>query len=275
MIVFPNAKINIGLRILRRRKDGYHDLESVFYPVRFRDILEIQSTDTVFNEKNPEIYVSGHEVSPSADNLCWKAACLLGNRHGIPRVRMHLHKKIPPGSGLGGGSSDASFTLLALNKMFDCGLNEAMLRQYASEIGSDCPFFILNRPALVSGRGDVLEPISLNLRGYHLVLVFPEASVSTAEAYAGIRPSANGMPLREILQMEPREWRGKVVNDFEPVVTRKYPVISRIIELLYDSGAEYVSMSGSGSAVYGIFSPVPQKLHKGLYSYRTHIGELH
>jgi 4-diphosphocytidyl-2-C-methyl-D-erythritol kinase len=250
MIVFPNAKINIGLRILRKRADGYHDLESVFYPVQLCDMLEILPSDTGFNDEKPEIYVSGQDVPASQHNLCWKAARLIRERHGISGVRMYLHKKIPSGSGLGGGSSDASFTLMALNEMFACGLNDELLRQYASEIGSDCPFFTVNRPSLVSGRGDIIEPIPFSLAGFHLVLVFPEVEISTAEAYSSIRPSQNGLPLREILQLSPEEWKDKISNRFETVVASRYPEIGRISEMLYRSGAVYASMTGSGSAVY-------------------------
>lgn len=253
MIVFPNAKINIGLKVLRKRKDGYHDLESVFYPVQLCDMLEILPAASAINDGNHEIYVSGLPVPATPDNLCLKAAELIAGRHGIPNLRIHLHKKIPPGSGLGGGSSDASFTLLALDEMFSLGLGETRLLQYASELGSDCPFFIANRPSLVNGKGNLLEPFPLNLAGYHLVLVFPDVSVPTTEAYRMISPSTTGIPLRDILQLEPEQWKDRIINRFEEPVFEKYPEIAEIKENLYRSGAAFASMSGSGSAVYGIF----------------------
>ncbi|MCK4749897.1 MAG: 4-(cytidine 5'-diphospho)-2-C-methyl-D-erythritol kinase, partial [Bacteroidales bacterium] len=171
MIVFPNAKINIGLRILRKRGDGYHDIESVFYPVGLTDMLEILPNHAFLNDDKAEISVSGIEAPATTKNLSVKAAHLFRDRMGTPEVRIHLHKKIPMESGLGGGSSDAAFTLMAMNEMFGGGLTEEVLHKYASEIGSDCPFFILNRPCLVNGKGDILEPIDLSLEGYHLVIV--------------------------------------------------------------------------------------------------------
>lgn len=169
MVVFPNAKINTGLKILHKRPDGYHDIESVFYPLQLTDMLEILPGVPELNDNSPAIYVSGllQAVPAFGENLCWKAVQLFRERQGTPYVRLYLHKKIPTESRLGGGSSDASFTLLALNEMFGCGLKEDMLKQYASELGSDCPFFISNRPSLISGRGDIIEKFPLSLGGYH------------------------------------------------------------------------------------------------------------
>jgi 4-diphosphocytidyl-2-C-methyl-D-erythritol kinase len=257
MIVFPHAKINLGLRVLRRRGDGYHDLESVFYPVQFSDILEILPAGPNLNDGKPEIYVSGLPVPASSDNLCWKAAKLLQERHGLPSVRIHLHKKIPAGSGLGGGSSDAAFTLMAMNKIFDCGFSEDILKKYASEIGSDCSFFIRAEPSFVNGRGNILEPVSLSLAGYYLVLVLPGISISTAEAYQDVKPTEEGFSLREIIQLKPAEWKDKIRNMFEEVIFPGHPELKRIKDDLYLSGALYASMTGSGSAIYGIFSEQP------------------
>jgi 4-diphosphocytidyl-2-C-methyl-D-erythritol kinase len=273
MIVFPNAKINIGLRILRRRGDGYHDLQSIFFPVGLRDMLEILPADATLNDGKPVIYVSGFEVPATAENLCWKAVELFTGRQGIPPVRLHLHKRIPPGSGLGGGSSDASFTFLALNEMFGCGLTGDVLEGYASEVGSDCPFFIRNRPSLVSGRGNLLEPVPLNLAGHYLVIVFPGISVPTGPAYRMIRPSGKGPDLREIPALPPGQWPNRAGNRFEEPVFAEYPELAGIKEKLYRSGAVYASMSGSGSAIYGIF-PSPPQLRPELEKYSTYREKL-
>ncbi|MFC2115185.1 4-(cytidine 5'-diphospho)-2-C-methyl-D-erythritol kinase [Bacteroidota bacterium] len=273
MIVFPNAKINIGLNILRKRPDGYHDIESVFYPVQLRDILEILPLTPDLNDKKSHIYVSGTETIASEENLCVKAVQLFREKQGIPDVRLHLHKKIPIGGGLGGGSSDASFTLLALNEMFGCELKDNILKKYSAELGSDCPFFIGNRPSLVSGRGDILEDIPLNLGGYHLVLVFPGLFVDTSIAYQMIHPSEDGIPLRDVLQLGIEKWKDRIINRFEEAVFSKYPEIGKIKEGLYSSGAVYASMSGSGSAVYGIFHSSP-RLTDDLAGFRTHIEKM-
>jgi 4-diphosphocytidyl-2-C-methyl-D-erythritol kinase len=273
MIVFPNAKINIGLRILRRRGDGYHDLESIFYPVGLRDLLEILPADATLNDEKPAIYVSGLEVPATGENLCWKAVELFTARQGTPPVRLHLHKRIPVGSGLGGGSSDASFTLLALNEMFGCALDSDVLEGYASELGSDCPFFIRNRPSLVSGRGNLLEPVPLSLAGHYLVIVFPGISVHTGPAYHMIRPSEEGPGLREIPLLQPGQWRSRAGNRFEEPVFAEYPELASIKDNLYRSGAAYASMSGSGSAIYGIF-PSPPLLRPELEKYSTYTEKL-
>ena len=286
MIVFPNAKINLGLKILRKRQDGYHDLESAFYPIQLRDMLEILLVTPDLNAKKPEfsvsgfreprgteIFVSGFQAPASGQNLCRKAVQLFREKQGTPDVRLYLHKNIPLESGLGGGSSDASFTLLALNELFGCGLKEDILKQYAAELGSDCPFFISNLPSLVSGRGDIMEEIPLCLSGFHLILVFPGLAVPTSMAYQMISPSPDGPHLKNILMHEPEQWRGKLSNRFEDVVFAKYPEIGKIKESLYRSGAAYASMSGSGSAVYGIFRSRP-KLHEDLDGYKTYTEEM-
>jgi 4-diphosphocytidyl-2-C-methyl-D-erythritol kinase len=273
MIVFPNAKINIGLRILRRRGDGYHDIESIFYPIGLRDMIEILPSPSGLNDAKPEIYVSGLKVPASTENLCWKAAELFSRRQGTPAVRMHLHKKIPPGSGLGGGSADASFTLMALNGIFGCGLSEEQLSGYATELGSDCAFFIRNRPCLVSGRGDVLETIPLSLDGYYLAVVFPGISVSTPHAYGMVQPSEDGPSLTGIPGLSPDRWGDIAKNRFEEPVFASHPTLEEIKGQLFRSGAAYAAMSGSGSAVYGIF-PSPPRLLPGLEKFRIHLERL-
>ena len=269
MLVFPNAKINIGLKILRKRRDGFHDIESVFYPVQIRDMLEILPAVVGLNSKKTEISVSGLKAPASPENLCCKAARLFQERQRTPKVRIHLHKKIPLESGLGGGSSDAAFTLMAMNDLFDCGLDRDVLLYFASGIGSDCSFFIDNRPSLVTGRGNILEPIRISLQGYHLVILFPGITVSTATAYERVMPSEEGLSLRELPQLKPEQWKGKIINRFEEVVFARHPQIGVIKEKLYESGAVYASMSGSGSAVYGIFREDPV-LAEDLRAYKIH-----
>ncbi len=273
MIVFPNAKINIGLKVLRKRRDGYHDLESIFYPAKFSDVLEILPSHPELNDGKNKIYVTGMKAPDNEDNLCMKAVNLFQKRHGIGAVRIHLHKNIPPGSGLGGGSSDAAHTLLVLNELFGMKLKSETLKQYAAELGADCTFFIDNLPSIINGKGNVLESISLNLGGYHLVLVLPEIEVSTAAAYQVVRPSEEGPSIMEMTQLLPEYWKDKFGNSFEEPVFRKYPELRKIKDALYLSGAVYASMSGSGSAIFGVFNSSPVLVPQ-LKTYRTHIEEM-
>ena len=273
MILFPNAKINIGLRVLRKRRDGYHDIESVFYPVSLSDVLEILPSVQNINDRKDEIYVSGLEAPASEDNLCIKAVKLFQNRHGTPNIRIHLHKNIPPGSGLGGGSSDAAYTLLALNELYGVGLKNETLKQYASDLGADCTFFIDNKPSIINGKGNVPEQIPVSMNGYHLVIVLPGIEVSTAEAYQMIRPSEDGHPVREMIRLDPQRWKDKISNSFEEVVFRNHPELGDIKKELYRSGAVYASMSGSGSAMYGIFSSSPYLVPE-LGTYHIHTEEI-
>jgi 4-diphosphocytidyl-2-C-methyl-D-erythritol kinase len=257
MIVFPNAKINLGLRILRKRPDGFHDLESAFLPVGLTDMLEIVPAAGDNPVKLNPLTVTGIPLKATDDNLCIRAHRLLWEKHGIPSVKLHLHKKIPTGAGLGGGSSDAAFTLLALNKMFGLSLDVPVLKEYALMIGSDCPFFILNQPSLATGRGEQLEPLHVDLSGYTIVLVLPGIMVDTAMAYKMIIPEEKGPAVKEVIRLAPEEWNGRLVNHFELPVIEKYPEIGGFKQALYDSGAVYASMSGSGSAVFGLFRDTP------------------
>jgi len=254
MISFPHCKINLGLHVVAKREDGYHDIETCFYPVPWTDILEvIPSKEFSFSQSGSVI--PGNE----ADNLCVKAYELVRQSDKGP-VKIHLHKVIPTGAGLGGGSSDAAFTLRLLNSVLDLELTNSQLQNYASQLGSDCAFFIEDRPMLGQGRGELLSSISLSLKGYYLVLVKPDIHVSTADAYASVTPKIPALSLTEILQLPPREWKERLVNDFERSVFSKFPVIAGVKKLLYDEGALYASMSGSGSSVFGIFdSPVDLK----------------
>lgn len=257
MIVFPNAKINLGLRVLRKRPDGFHDLESAFLPVGLSDILEIVPVAQEHHDIAERFTLTGIQLDTNDDNLCIRALRLLKEKHGIPEVNLHLHKRIPTGSGLGGGSSDAAFTLKALNEMFSLGLEVPLLQEYASKLGSDCPFFILNQPSLATGRGEVLEPLPLDLSGYTLVLAQTGISINTAMAYKIVSPTSDGQPIKEVLQLAPEEWKGLLANHFEVPVFEKYPEIGGLKQALYASGAVYASMTGSGSAVFGLFQGKP------------------
>lgn len=249
MVAFPPAKINLGLQITRKRADGYHDLVTCFYPVPWCDILEIlPASETVFN-------MSGISVPGRLeDNLCLKAYQLLKEQHHLPPVSIHLHKIIPMGAGLGGGSSDAAWTLRLLNQLFDLKLSASQLADYAAKLGSDCAFFIHDKPMIGEGRGEILSPANVSLTDKLIVLVKPDIHVSTADAFSQIKPKPPAISLGEFLEDSPvSDWKNLVVNDFEESVFSKFPVIQNMKEQLYAAGAVYASMSGSGSTVFGIF----------------------
>lgn len=252
MRIYPNAKINIGLSVTERRTDGYHNLETVFYPVGLRDVLELN------REEGPKrvCYFENTGIAidcPEDKNLVVRAYKLLASAYDLPAVRINLFKTIPFGAGLGGGSSDAAYTLKALNEYFELRISEKGLENYASRLGSDCAFFIRNRPAFASGKGDVLEDMALELDEYEIVIVKPDCKVSTAEAYAGISPAKAVFNLRELNLLPLTAWRKQVKNDFETTVFAKYPAIRKVKEELYNRGALYASMTGSGAGVFGIF----------------------
>lgn len=248
MIVFPNAKINLGLYVTSKRPDNYHNLESVFYPIPFHDVLEVLPAE------KSRFYSYGLPIpGDEKSNLCVKAWKLLNDVFNIPPVETHLLKNIPMGAGLGGGSSDAAFMLKVLNSMFELSLSGLQLREYALQLGSDCPFFIENTPALAKGRGELLSPVSIPLQSYYISIVFPDIHVSTAQAFAGINPSEPLFDLHRINNLPVSDWKDQLGNDFEKSVFRMHPVIGEIKNELYQKGALYAAMSGSGSAVYGIF----------------------
>jgi 4-diphosphocytidyl-2-C-methyl-D-erythritol kinase len=252
MIIFPNAKINIGLDILRKRNDGFHDIETVFYPIPLKDALEIvedPESDKILFEQTGLII-----DSDKGDNLCEKAVSLLRKEHDISGLKIHLHKVIPMGAGLGGGSADASFTLKLTNELFDLKLDNNKLRNVASELGSDCPFFIENKPMIAEGRGEILEKIELSLKGYFLVLVHPAIHVSTPKAYGMITPSIPEQSLKERICQPIETWKDILKNDFEAPIFMEHPELKKIKNKLYDARAIYSAMTGSGSALYGIFS---------------------
>ncbi len=251
MIVFPNCKINLGLQILEKREDGFHNLETVFYPAPFRDALEISPND------NAEIEFAATGLSVDGDpknNLCLKAYHLLKKDFPqIPAVKIHLHKVIPMGAGLGGGSADAAFTLSLLNRKFKLNLSTPVLLNYALQLGSDCPFFIINKPCYATGRGEILEEINLDLSNYKIVLINPGIHVNTGWAFSNINPSPSIKNIKTIVQQPVNTWRDELTNDFETAVFTAHPQIKWIKNTLYDSGAVYAAMSGSGSTVLGIF----------------------
>ncbi|MCX6291854.1 MAG: 4-(cytidine 5'-diphospho)-2-C-methyl-D-erythritol kinase [Bacteroidetes bacterium] len=253
MISFPNAKINLGLHVLGKREDGFHDIETVFYPVEWSDALEIvpdpdAKTNVQFRNTGIKIY------SKDQQNLCIKAYHLLAASHDLPPVKMHLHKSIPVGAGLGGGSSDAAFVLMMLNKIFGLKLNDEQLQKFASSLGSDCAFFIRNKPCFASGKGDQLEEIRVDLKNYFIILVKPKVRVSTADAYRGVIPSKPAASLKELIRLPVSKWKDAVQNDFEKTIFEKFTIIKNIKAKMYKYGAVYASMSGSGSSVFGIFT---------------------
>jgi 4-diphosphocytidyl-2-C-methyl-D-erythritol kinase len=249
MISFPPCKINLGLNIISKRADGYHDIETCFYPVPWTDILEI------IPSKEFSFTSSGTPIPGANDqNLCVKAYQLLQQDFDLPPVSIYLHKIIPTGAGLGGGSSDAAYTLKILNSVFDIQLGTQQLKEYASKLGSDCSFFIESKPMFGEGRGDLLTAINIDLKGYYLVLVNPNVHVSTAQAYAGVVPQMPPHGSKAILKKPVNQWRHLLSNDFELSVFKQHPLIGEVKDSLYAQGAAYASMSGSGSTVFGLFA---------------------
>ncbi|MEO5893235.1 MAG: 4-(cytidine 5'-diphospho)-2-C-methyl-D-erythritol kinase [Ferruginibacter sp.] len=262
MIVFPNCKINLGLIITGKRSDGYHDIASIFYPVPLHDALEIIHSTTLPQPPLPVFTHSGIDIDGAeTDNLCIKTWHLLKKDFPrLPSVQVHLHKAVPIGAGLGGGSADAAFTLTALNSKYMLNLSDEQLLSYALQLGSDCPFFILNKPCLATGRGELLQPVDLSLSGYRLVLVNPGIHINTKWAFSQLQIAAAGknVPapddlLKKTISVPVSQWKDILKNDFENPVMEKYPEIGVIKDTLYGEGALFASMSGSGSTVYGIF----------------------
>lgn len=250
MLTFPNAKINLGLYITGKRTDGFHNLESIFYPVPFKDVLEI------IPAPETRLHLSGIPVdAPSEKNLVWKAYELLQQYCGgkLPRLDIFLHKAIPAGAGLGGGSADAAFMLRLLNDYAALGATREELSALAAQLGSDCPFFIYNQPMLGKGRGDLLTPVHLDLSGYSIQIVLPGIHISTAQAFSGIAPQPANMDWEQLCQTPVPDWKDILRNDFETTVFRQQPRLAHIKQQLYEGGAYYAAMSGTGSAVYGIF----------------------
>lgn len=253
MILFPNCKVNLGLHVLQKRSDGFHDLETVFYPLALQDAIEIVQnpqpvTDVEFASSGLQI-----EGNPS-DNSCVKAYRLLKNDFPLlPPVKMHLHKTIPMGAGLGGGSADGAFSLILLNRKFNLGIDDKSLMDYALQLGSDCPFFVRNTPCYATGRGEKMETVNFDLSAYKFVLVNPQIHVNTGWAFSQIKPSADRTSLKEMVSLPVEGWKHVLQNDFEKAVFAQHPQISACKDALYEAGAVYASMTGSGSTVFGLF----------------------
>jgi 4-diphosphocytidyl-2-C-methyl-D-erythritol kinase len=249
MVVFPNCKINIGLNICEIRPDGFHNIETVFYPVPWTDILEIVASD------KEEFIFDGHQIDCKIEeNLCYKAYHLLKNDFAIPPIKLFLYKIIPSGAGLGGGSSDAAFTLMTLNSLFSLNLDENTLLNYASVLGSDCAFFIKNKAVYATDKGNVFSEIPINLKGYFLLIVKPLINIATAKAYKMVTPVIPAYSLKDTVNIPVTGWKSQISNDFEAPVFKIYKELKEIKDKLYSLGAVYASMSGSGSAIYGILN---------------------
>ncbi len=264
MITFPHAKINLGLHVLRKRDDGFHDIESCLYPVGLRDILEV-----IVNDRGETLFESSGITIPGdpKENLCLKAYELVAEDYPMKTVNIHLHKQIPVGAGLGGGSSNGVSMLQLLNNVFDLSIPPERLMKYAVELGSDCPFFLSNSPSLVSGKGNQVEETEIDLSTYTIALVFPDIHIVTAEAYALVRNWSNRKSLKEILLLPVEKWKDHLHNDFEDVIFNTYPELAIIKQHLYDAGAVYASMSGSGSTLFSLFRKIPEDLSEISFQY--------
>jgi 4-diphosphocytidyl-2-C-methyl-D-erythritol kinase len=263
MIVFPKAKINLGLRITEKRADGYHNIETLFYPVGLCDALEFVVSES--NGTNDSLTVSGIPVNiEPEENIVMIAVNRLREASHFPFLRIHLHKAIPHGAGLGGGSSDAACMLKSLNRHFRLGLSSSVLKSIALETGSDCPFFIDGDPSFATGRGEILHPVGPVLSGYYLVLLNPGVVINTSDAYRNCRPVMPSASLIHLAELKIEEWKELIVNDFEEYAFSRYPIIKDIKNGLYEYGAQFSLMSGSGSSVYGIFQKKPELLPRHL-----------
>jgi 4-diphosphocytidyl-2-C-methyl-D-erythritol kinase len=256
MICFPNAKINIGLNVLEKREDGYHNIESIFYPIPWCDALEVKQMD---GKGHSHLVNFGTLVPGDTDsNLCTKVYNLLHAKYNLPSIQLWLLKHIPMGAGLGGGSSDAAFFLKLLNGLFKLQLGREELLSIASQIGSDCTFFLANKPSLISGKGDIITPIKLDLSSYYISIIFPQIHIDTKNAYSLITPQKSKHNLGELILKSPvQTWKEKVINDFEEPIFETNIQLAEIKKILYNKGALYASMTGSGSALYGIFGERP------------------
>jgi len=254
MILFPNAKINIGLYITEKRPDGFHNLESCFFPIDWQDILEIIPSKTKSTFSSSGIEIPGNPDS----NICLKAYELLKYKYEIPEVKIHLHKQIPIGAGLGGGSSDGAYTLKGLNELFNLNLSNEELKNFARQLGSDCAFFIDNKPVFANKKGDEFEDIEYSLKGYYLYLIYPDIHVSTGEAYSNIKLNPSPIDLKKAIAQNPENWKDRINNDFEKSIFPNHPKLEILKDNFYKMGAIYASMSGSGSTIYGIFKEEPK-----------------
>ncbi len=252
MILFPPAKINLGLNVLRKREDGYHDLDTCMLPIPLCDVLELLPSEQF------EYHQTGLTIPGSTDdNLCVKAYNMLKAHYNLAPVYMHLRKEIPMGAGLGGGSADAAYVLKGLNKLFELNLSNSKLEEFAAQLGSDCSFFVKNEAQIARGRGEILSPCALDLKGMYLKIINPGIHVGTKEAYAGVLPNADGASVSSLIESPIEFWKDRLKNDFEGSVFSAHPILLDVKENLYDEGAIYAAMSGSGSTMFGIFKEEP------------------
>lgn len=284
MVVFPNVKINIGLFVTGKRPDGYHNIESIFYPVNWNESLEILSDSGKTAEdygalgfaqsSNVKFFYYHNEIPGSAeDNMCIKVFKLVEEWYNLPPTEIHLLKTLPIGAGMGGGSADAAFTLRALKDFYELTISDFEAKELLAKVGSDCPFFWNNKPAFVFGRGEKMRPIELDLSEYHIALVNPGIHISTKEAYAGITPQNPPIDLGMLEFLDVESWKESVRNDFEDSIFPNYPVLAEIKQQLYDLGAVYASMTGSGSTLYGLFKN-EVKLPKDWKDYQCWTGKM-
>lgn len=272
MISFPKAKINLGLRVLEKRPDGFHDIETIFYPIALSDALEFVVLPG--KGKEDELVITGINIRTRPEkNLVIRAVRRLRIGYSVPLLKIHLHKAIPTGAGLGGGSSDAACILKSINKCFGFSITETGLKDIALELGSDCPFFLDPVPSIGTGRGEVLKPVSPLLEGYHIILLNPGFLISTKEAYHNCRPGRPETSLDKLAASPMSAWKKIIVNDFEDFVFKVYPLVDELKRALYKSGAVYSSMTGSGSTVYGIYKDKP-KITDKLKKYLIYEGIL-
>jgi 4-diphosphocytidyl-2-C-methyl-D-erythritol kinase len=287
MILFPNAKINLGLNVVEKRQDGFHNIETIFYPIPLCDALEVVPADkdcTSFSTSG--LSVPGNPASNLVLRACTLLSSIIPHNHArqsavtsssppmLSHYQVHLHKVIPMGAGLGGGSSDGAFTIKLLDQLRGLNLSAEEMERIALELGSDAPFFIGNRPVYATGRGDQFAPCAIDLSGFHLVVVKPDVHISTAEAYAMITPKHPAKPLNELILGEIDQWKEMITNDFEEPLFKRYPAIAAIKQNLYDAGACYASMTGSGSAVFGLFRedpPFGSQLFPGCFFWKSQI----
>jgi 4-diphosphocytidyl-2-C-methyl-D-erythritol kinase len=254
VICFPNAKINLGLHIIEKRSDGFHNIETVFYPIGWCDALEaIENKQHRKGSDKVSLGVSGIKAGSARSNLVTKAYRLLDEKYNLPPVKAYLHKTIPVGAGLGGGSADAAFFIQLMDEKFNLKMNKAEKLATAAKLGSDCAFFIENKPVFASAKGDVFEPAQVDLSKYFLVVVFPSIHSNTAEAYKGVIPQKPTYALKQAITLEVKDWKEKMVNDFEKTIFYRFPELENVKSRFYETGAVYASMSGSGSAVFGLY----------------------
>lgn len=272
MLVFPNSKINLGLYVTSKRADGFHELLTCFYPLNWCDALEV--TENKQSNEDFSFTATGRSISGKLeDNLIYKCWLLLKMERALPPIQVHLHKNIPMGAGLGGGSSDSAFFLNLMDQKFDLALPYEKKMQMAASLGSDCPFFLLNRPVIATGRGETFHPFSLSLKSKYILCIYPDFHSSTSRAFAGITPIPREIDLALALQQPIETWSELIVNDFETPVFSLFPALSQLKQNLYSAGALYAAMSGSGSAIYGIFNTPPDLSLAQNYSYYLQIPE--